>query len=283
MKLKVFSSPGKNIRLTPFIYSLLMTKVVLDTNALLMPFQFSLNLDEEIQRLVGDVDIYVPSSVMEELRAMDKKAPLQLAEKYQKIDVEKKRDEGVLEAAERLNGMIVTNDKELRNRALDRKIAVAFLRSGSHLELTGEDLLFTKRKGEDKDKKIFKLEGEVVSGVGEARFFLSLEGYKKRFREEFGFEPFEGTLNLKLKGEPLKEYQKLKEEEGILIEGFVEKGKRFSSVECFPAEVSGVYCLVIMPEKTRYERQVELVSEKKLRDELGLENGDRVQVTVEVP
>src|SRR5947199_5142050 len=41
--------------------------VLLDANALLMPFQFRVNLDREIQRLLGDVDVAVPKPVLTEL------------------------------------------------------------------------------------------------------------------------------------------------------------------------------------------------------------------------
>ncbi len=259
-----------------------MTKVILDTNSLLMPFQFSLNLDYEIRRLIGNAQIYVPSSVIDELMALDKKAPLELSKKYCKVEVEKKGDDGVLEAAEKLDGVVVTNDKELKKRALEQKNAVAFLRSGSHLELLGEDFLLEEKK-EDTEESTMLLRGEVVSGVGEARYFLALEGYKKRFRGTFGFEPFEGTLNVRLKDKSIKKYNKLKEKDGIVIDGFVEKGKRFGYVECFPSKINGVDSLLIMPEKTRYEKQAEIVAENKLRDELDLKDGDEVHLVVKIP
>ncbi len=128
-----------------------MTPIILDTNALMMPFQFNLNLDDEIERLFGDVSssTYVPSSVVRELRGLDHQAALDLSEKYKMVKVEKKGDDGVLEAAEKLNGAIVTNDKELKKRALRKKIPVAFLRSRSHLELIGDDWLLNNGDGED--------------------------------------------------------------------------------------------------------------------------------------
>ena len=39
-------------------------RVVLDANALMLPFQFSINLDVELGRLLGECDVYVPSSVV---------------------------------------------------------------------------------------------------------------------------------------------------------------------------------------------------------------------------
>ena len=42
--------------------------IVLDANALLMPFQFNIHIDQELRRLFGDIPVVVPSSVLGELR-----------------------------------------------------------------------------------------------------------------------------------------------------------------------------------------------------------------------
>ncbi len=260
-----------------------MIKVVLDTNGLLMPFQFSLNLDDEIQRLVGDARVYVPSSVIDELKGLDEKASLELAKKYREIEVEKSGDEGVLEAAKKLDGMIVTNDKELKKRAVKERIPIAYLRSKTHLEMIGEDWILSGREEET------ELEGKIVSGVNEGQYFLALEGYKKRFQDRFDFEPFEGTLNVKLNEGSLKRYEDLKDEQGVTIESFEEKGEHFGRVECFPCElVSGDKRLdkntfLIIPKKSRYDEIVEIVSEFELREELELDDEDEIKVFVEPP
>ena len=41
-------------------------------------------------------------------------------------------------------------------------------------------------------------EGIVVSGMGEGAYYMALEGYRKQFKEKLGFEPYPGTLNVKL-------------------------------------------------------------------------------------
>lgn len=115
-----------------------MTSVVLDANALIMPFQFSVNLDSEIIRLVGEVDIFVPSSVIDELERLGRKDALKLASKYEVIFVSKKGDRGVVEAVEKTDGILVTNDKILKERVLKKKKPVITLRSRSHLELVGD-------------------------------------------------------------------------------------------------------------------------------------------------
>ncbi len=115
-----------------------MNPVILDTNGLILPFQFGINLDDELQRLFGDVEVYVPTSVVQELKGLERKDALELSKKYEVVDVEKGGDEGVLEAARDLDGMILTNDKELKKRAATEGIPIVFLRSESHLEVIGE-------------------------------------------------------------------------------------------------------------------------------------------------
>lgn len=117
-----------------------MTSVVLDANALIMPFQFSIDLEGEVDRIIPNPELYVPSSVIDELEGLKRKDALILSERYETIDVEKDRDAGVIEAAEEVDGVIVTNDRELKEKARERGIPVAFLRSRSHLELLGEIL-----------------------------------------------------------------------------------------------------------------------------------------------
>jgi len=110
--------------------------VILDTNALLMPFQFNVNLDHELRRLFGDIPVLVPSAVLEELSGMDDKtarAALALARKYPVADARGRGDDAVLEAAESMGAAVVTNDRVLISRLKERGIPVVRLRAGSHL------------------------------------------------------------------------------------------------------------------------------------------------------
>lgn len=107
-------------------------KVVLDTNALMSPFEYHLNIDLEIQRNLGEVDIYVPSCVIGELKKLSRKrwearAALQLAQKYRKVDVKSQGDSGVIEAAKKLNAHVVTNDQELIKILRRKKIPVLYV------------------------------------------------------------------------------------------------------------------------------------------------------------
>ncbi len=114
--------------------------VILDANALLMPFQFNINLDTELLRLVGDCDVLVPSSVLGELKrakstAKDANAALTLAEKYTVRQVEGSGDDSLIELASETKGIVVTNDQGLIQRLKRSGIPVIYMRSRNHLVL----------------------------------------------------------------------------------------------------------------------------------------------------
>ena len=115
-----------------------MRTVVLDTNALLMPFEVKLNLDLELRRLLGDVRVVVPGPMVGELKrcgAKHSKAALSLARKYEILQTESDGDEAIIELARALDAYVVTNDKELRSRLRAIKIPLVYLRSGTHAVL----------------------------------------------------------------------------------------------------------------------------------------------------
>ncbi|MBN1110227.1 MAG: twitching motility protein PilT [Methanomassiliicoccales archaeon] len=113
-----------------------MQRVVLDTNALLMPFEFKLNLDLELAKLLGDFEAYVPGPVIGELKRSESrhaKAALQLANKYQRYETSTQGDAGVMEAAKALDALVVTNDLVLRRKMRKEGMRGIFLRSRKHL------------------------------------------------------------------------------------------------------------------------------------------------------
>ncbi len=114
--------------------------VLLDANALLMPFQFSLNLDAELRRLLGDVDVVVPSPVRGELRGLARddraaRAAERLANRYRTIESSATADDALLEIATALKAVVVTNDQPLLDRLRHAGIPRISLRSRNHLVL----------------------------------------------------------------------------------------------------------------------------------------------------
>jgi len=116
--------------------------VVVDANALMMPFQFSLNIDLELERLLGSFEMVVPSSVLVELKrvaveqkASQAKGALKLSAKYRTHPTAGTGDDAVLAAAVELGAILLTNDTGLRRRAREAGLRTICLRSRSHLEL----------------------------------------------------------------------------------------------------------------------------------------------------
>ena len=119
-----------------------------------------------------------------------------------------------------------------------------------------------------------KIDGEVTSGLGKAAHFLSQEFYTKEFNENLGFVPFPGTLNVIVSDEYLEEINNIKDS----CENIIEPDEGFGAVKYIKATVNDdINGAILFPAKTVHdENYLELICEKKLRDELGLEDGDHL-------
>ncbi|MEM2577176.1 MAG: DUF120 domain-containing protein, partial [Candidatus Bathyarchaeia archaeon] len=80
-----------------------------------------------------------------------------------------------------------------------------------------------------------KLEGKVFSGLGEGAYYISQPEYKKQFIEKLGFNPYPGTLNVKIEECYLRKVFLLKCYPSIIIEGFSNGKRSFGSVNCYKA------------------------------------------------
>ena len=120
--------------------------VILDSSAILMSFEFSIDLEKELTRLLGMYRIVIPSPIVRELEFLSErrngekkskaKASLKLIEKYDTIDVdEKDGDSSIVKLANKTKGIVVTNDRELRNRLKELNLSVIFLRAKKKLVL----------------------------------------------------------------------------------------------------------------------------------------------------
>ena len=121
-----------------------------------------------------------------------------------------------------------------------------------------------------------KIEGEVTTGLGKAAYFLSQEFYTKEFKKNLGFVPYPGTLNVVVSEEYLDEINEIKNS----CENLIKPDEGFGAVKYIEAtlndEVSGA---IVFPAKTTHEENyLEFIAENRLRDDLGLEDGDTVFV-----
>jgi rRNA-processing protein FCF1 len=122
-------------------------KVVLDTNALMMPVECDVRLFEAVEELLADVEYLVPAAVIAELEDLAGSASeaaraasvgRDLAGRGERIETDQANaDDAVLAAGLREPvAHVVTNDEELQRRLLDAGVSVISLRGKHKLAIT---------------------------------------------------------------------------------------------------------------------------------------------------
>ena len=150
------------------------------------------------------------------------------------------------------------------------------------MELKGIYLILKKMFGDSK-----KMEGTVFSGLGEGKYYMSLDGYVRQFVSKFGFKPYSGTLNLRVKsGDTVRFTSTLKE---IHVEGFKAESRTFGGLICYHASISNnhgegkksvkIIGAIVIPERTHYDNSIlELIAPINLRKRLSIKDGDKVML-----
>ncbi len=190
------------------------------------------------------------------------------------------------ELAERIGQSVQTAARKLKELEDEGLIERTLTRDGQFIVITekGKKMLYKEYLDYKKifeDEGTITIKGKVFSGVGEGRYYVSLDGYRRQFIEKLGFDPYPGTLNLKIPKEQLYFRRRLDEEDGILIDGFSTPDRTFGEVKAFRCKIKGIEGAIVMPKRTHYPEDVlEVISPVKLRDVLKLEDGDYVEVEV---
>ena len=125
-----------------------------------------------------------------------------------------------------------------------------------------------------------RVTGAIASGLGEGAFYMRQRGYKEQFKRKLGYEPFEGTLNLRCGVDELAKLEILRRAEGIRIDEFESGGRTFGGAKCFKARMEGADCAVVMPLRSHYSDTVEVISRQNLRARFNLSDGERVELIV---
>ncbi|MDH7563909.1 MAG: DUF120 domain-containing protein [Candidatus Bathyarchaeota archaeon] len=127
------------------------------------------------------------------------------------------------------------------------------------------------------------LEGVVFTGLGEGAYYTSNEHYRKQFIEKLGFDPYPGTLNLKLTTDyDVKTRSELEAYPAVEIEGFQMQERSFGPVRCYPAIIQNtVKGAIVTALRSHYDNSVvEVISPLPLRKHLKLKDGHKVKVEV---
>ncbi|PSH01585.1 MAG: hypothetical protein BRC27_01660 [Nanohaloarchaea archaeon SW_10_44_10] len=116
-------------------------KILLDTNFLVAPFQFSFDLFSELERLYPGCEIYTIDDAVQESRSIKGGKYGGLVEQLiDKKDIEVLETEGGGEVDDLIvdisdEFIVATNDKELKQRLLENSRPVIIIRTGDHLEV----------------------------------------------------------------------------------------------------------------------------------------------------
>jgi rRNA-processing protein FCF1 len=121
------------------------TIILLDSNAIMMLFEFSIDLEGELTRLFGKFKIIIPKPVIDEIKFLSEhekgrkkfiaRPALKLIEKYDIIDADGKGDQAILDLAKKLNCIVLTNDKKLRDKMKKLSLHTVYLRGKNKLVL----------------------------------------------------------------------------------------------------------------------------------------------------
>ncbi len=127
------------------------------------------------------------------------------------------------------------------------------------------------------------LEGVVFSGLGEGAYYIKQDGYRKQFIEKLGFDPYPGTLNVKLTSDyDMKTWQELESYSAVEIEGFKDESRTFGPVKCYPTLINNrAKGALLLAFRTHYDASVlEIIAPQYLRNQLKIRDGQKVKIEV---
>ncbi len=116
-------------------------RIILDTNALMVPVQFGVDIFSELATLNFD-ECIVPSGVVHELEQIASGAganrnaarvALSLLTRCETIDRKGNVDNAILKLAIEMDVAVFTNDSELKKRLRDCGVSIVYLRQRSYL------------------------------------------------------------------------------------------------------------------------------------------------------
>ena len=125
-------------------------EVVIDTNFFMVPFQFNVDIIDELEKGVPSYKLTTPIFVINELKGLKRnnKGKIRLnADLALKLanssnieikDISLENNETVDDALLRVSEVLATNDIELKKRARKKGITVAYLRQKKYIAIDGK-------------------------------------------------------------------------------------------------------------------------------------------------
>ena len=125
-------------------------EVVIDTNFFMVPFQFNVDIIDELEKALPSYKLTTPIFVINELKGLKRnnKGKIRLnADLALKLanssnieikDISLENNETVDDALLRVSEVLATNDIELKKRARKKGITVAYLRKKKYIAIDGK-------------------------------------------------------------------------------------------------------------------------------------------------
>lgn len=126
------------------------------------------------------------------------------------------------------------------------------------------------------------IKGTLFSGLSEGSYYMGLEGYRRQFRAKLGFDPFPGTLNLRVSKDSMSQRKELEGYPSVGIDGFADKERTYGGARCYKVAVGEkIKGAIVIPIRAHYQEDViEIIAPENLRKGLKLKDGDSVEVKV---
>lgn len=147
------------------------------------------------------------------------------------------------------------------------------------------DLFLFLKTAVESFKHVIDFEGHIITGMGEGAYYMSLNGYKKQFKEKLGYEPYPGTLNIKLNSMLFIEAKKeMLRYPSINIEGFSDQSRTYGWVKCYPSYINdsmNINSSILILERTHYDDSIlEIIAPFSIKEQFSLKNGDYIKLKV---
>lgn len=125
-------------------------EVVIDTNFFMVPFQFNVDIIDELEKALPSYKLTTPIFIINELKGLKRnnKGKIRLnADLALKLanssnieikDISLENNETVDDALLRVSEVLATNDIELKKRARKKGITVAYLRQKKYIAIDGK-------------------------------------------------------------------------------------------------------------------------------------------------
>lgn len=120
--------------------------------------------------------------------------------------------------------------------------------------------------------------GEVLSGIGEGAYYV--KQYAHLIREYLGFDPYLGTLNIRVLF-PKTVFDALCGVRPVVLPGFTKDGRTFGDVKAYRIRINDIEGAIVVPSRTVHPPRIaEIIAPVYLREALNLKDGSRITLRV---